>query len=842
MTLADFSKDSVKNILKKLKSKEKGLSVKETQLRFKKYGKNILFEEKRASLLLKFLSQFKNPLVVILLLAAGVSIALGEHIDAIIVIVIVLMSTLLNFIQEKKAGDAAQKLKDKLKTNVTVIRGGKKIDTVIEDIYPGDVIFLNAGDLVPADARIISAKDFFINQSALTGESFPVEKTVKEINTENPTLSDLTNIVFCGTNVVTGTANAVILQTGKETEFGKIAHNLSKKDDETEFTIGINKFSHLIMKTTTFIVLAIFFFNIVLKKDIFESFMFAIAVAVGLTPELLPMILSVTMARGSVKMAEKGVIVKKLVAIPNFGSMDVLCTDKTGTLTEDRIVLVKYTDLEGKESQDVLLNAYLNSKYQTGISNPMDEAVKKYEALDTSKFKKIDEIPFDFLRKRMSVVVEKDGVRSLICKGAPEEVFAQCDFYLLEGKKVEMTPKNKAKATEVYYKLSADGYRVLAIALKDVDSKSDVYEVKDENNLTLLGFIAFLDPPKTDVKQVVRDLEKAGVAIKIITGDNELVTKKICSELDIEVKGILLGYQIDGLTDDALRVAVEKHNIFARFSPDEKNRIIHALRQNEHVVGYMGDGINDAPSLKSADVGISVQNAVDVAKESADIILTHKSLKALLDGILEGRKTFGNSMKYIMMGVSSNFGNMFSVIGAVIFLPFLPMLPIQILLNNLLYDFSQITIPGDNVDQEYIMKPKRWNMVFVKKFMIVFGLISSCFDFITFFALFKVFNLGAAGFQTGWFIESLATQTLIIHFIRTRKTPFLQSRASLGLIVSTLTIVLIAWILPFTSLGAIFNFSPLPPVILLTVAGIVALYLVTVEVGKRIFYKFVVSN
>jgi Mg2+-importing ATPase len=692
---------------------------------------------------------------------------------------------------------------------------------------------------VPADARIILAKDFFINQSALTGESFPVEKTATEINTENPTLTDLTNIVFCGTNVVTGTATAVVCKTGKETEFGKIAHNLSKREDETEFTQGINKFSNLILKTTIFIVLAIFFFNIILKKDIFESFMFAIAVAVGLTPELLPMILAVTMGRGSVKMAEKGVIVKKLVAIPNFGSMDILCTDKTGTLTEDRIVLVKYVDLEGKESPEVLLHAYLNSFYQTGISNPMDEAVKKFKNLDISGFKKIDEIPFDFLRKRMSVVTESRGKRTLICKGAPEEVFSQCEYFLQEGKPVKLNSSNKSSATELYYQLSKDGYRVLALARKEIGNHREVYEVQDESELTLLGFIAFLDPPKTDVKQVVTDLENAGVAIKIITGDNELVTKKICQELDIEVKGVLLGHQIDGLTDDALRVAVEKHNIFARFSPDEKNRIIHALRQNGHVVGYMGDGINDAPSLKSADVGISVENAVDVAKESADIILTDKNLEALLNGILEGRKTFGNSMKYIMMGVSSNFGNMFSVIGAVIFLPFLPMMPIQILLNNLLYDFSQITIPGDNVDPEYIMKPKRWNMSFVRKFMVVFGLISSCFDFITFFVLFKVFSMNAAGFQTGWFIESLATQTLIIHVIRTRKTPFLKSRASLALMVSTVSIVALGWILPMTSLGKIFNFAVLPTNVILAIAGIVTCYLITVEIGKRIFFKYV---
>jgi Mg2+-importing ATPase len=686
---------------------------------------------------------------------------------------------------------------------------------------------------------VISAKDFFINQSALTGESFPVEKAAGVVSMENPSLSDLTNIVFSGTNVVTGTATVIVLKTGRDTEFGKIAHNLSQREQQTDFTMGINKFSNLILKTTVFIVLAIFLINSWLKKDFFESFMFAIAVAVGLTPELLPMILSITMSAGSVKMAEKGVIVKKLVAIPNFGSMDVLCTDKTGTLTEDRIVLVKYTDLLGKDSEDVLLHAYLTSFFQTGISNPMDEAVKKFKNLPVSKYEKIDEIPFDFLRKRMSVVVENGGKRTLISKGAPEEVFKECKFYWSKGKKVKLSDANRNKAEEVYYRLSKDGYRVLAIAIKNVETDAKVYEVGDEVEMTLLGFIAFLDPAKTSAKGVIKKMEKAGVTIKIITGDNELVTERICAELDIPVKGVLLGYQIDGLTDDALRVVVEKTTVFARFSPDEKNRIIGALKANGHVVGYMGDGINDAPSLKSADVGISVENAVDVAKESADIILTEKNLKALLDGILEGRKTFGNSMKYIMMGVSSNFGNMFSVIGAVIFLPFLPMLPIQILLNNLLYDFSQVTIPGDNVDSEYIASPKRWDMPFVKKFMVVFGLISSGFDIFTFYILYVVFAAGEKTFQTGWFIESLATQTLIIHIIRTKKLPFLKSRAAPGLLISTVLVVAVGWILPYTAVGKFFGFAQLSPQILITIGIIVLVYLITVEIGKRIFYRFV---
>jgi len=828
LTLSEYAAQSTEKISKSFLTPTKGLSKAEVVKRIRIFGKNVLSEEKKQSLVMAFLAQFKNPMLLILATAAGISFMFGEGIDGSIILLIILFSTVMNVFQEKKADHAAQKLKEHLKTIVTVIRENLKTDIHLADIVPGDLIFLNAGDLVPADARIIEAKDFFVNQSSLTGESFPVEKTTNILKKKEPGLSELNNIIFSGTNVVTGTATALVLKTGKQTEFGKIAHSLETKEDVTEFTAGINKFSYLLLKTTLFIVFMVFFLNVVLKKDIMGSFMFAVAVAVGLTPELLPMILSVNMSTGSVRMARKGVIVKKLVAIPDFGSMDILCTDKTGTLTQDRIALVKYTDVSGADSQDVLLNAYLNSFHQTGITNPMDEAVKKFRHLDISEYKKVDEIPFDFFRKCMSVVVEKDGRRLLISKGAPEEIFNKC----------RINPKTKTEAKRVYQALSQEGFRVLAIATKEVDNDKKAYEPTDEEGMVLSGFIAFLDPPKSDVKEIVQELFKAGVQIKIITGDNELVTQKICTELQIPVQGVLLGHQIDGLTDDALRVAVEKNTIFARFSPDEKNRIILALKANGHVVGYMGDGINDAPSLKTADVGISVSNAVDVAKESADIILTKKSLQVLFDGILEGRRTFGNSMKYIMMGVSSNFGNMFSVIGAVLFLPFLPMLPLQILLNNLLYDFSQITIPGDHVDAEYIAKPKRWDMKFVKKFMITFGLISSFFDFTTFFVLYKVFHVSAAAFQTGWFIESLATQTLIIHIIRTKKIPFVQSSASLALTISTLTIVVIGWLLPFTPLAHYFGFSPLSQTILITIAAIVLCYLIMVQIGKKVFYKY----
>ncbi len=839
--LQDYASGETGGVLKELRSGKSGLSHAEASRRIMEFGKNILVEEAKHFWLMDFFNEFRNPLIITLIIAATISAFFKETVNAVIIFVMVIVSTLLNFFQEYKANKAAHDLKARLNTIVTVIREGTKKDVDIKYICVGDLVYLNAGDLIPADARVIESKDFFVNQSSLTGESFPCEKTDRPIKGDISGLDKLNNIVFSGTNVVTGTATVVVLKTGKETEFGKIANTLNQREEISEFSTGINRFSNMIMKTTIFIVLMIFMINALMKKDVLESFLFAIAIAVGLTPELLPMILSINMSSGSINMAKKGVIVKKLVAIPNFGSMDVLCTDKTGTLTEDRIVVVKCVNGEGKESDRVLLHAYLNSRYQTGITNPMDKALLNFRKVDISGYRKIDEIPFDFLRKRMSVVVQKGKDRLLICKGAPEEVMEK-SVRILDGPfSGAVTPAKKKVMMKTYENLSKDGYRVLAISIRKlpdgVKGGTKIYEPADERDLTFLGFIAFLDPAKTDVKKVIDEIELSGIEIKIITGDNELVTKKICDELEVNIKGIMLGHEIDGMTDDALEVAVEKVTIFARFSPDEKNRIIRALKQNGHVVGYMGDGINDAPSLKTADIGISVENAVDVARESADMILTQKSLRVLLDGILEGRKTFGNSMKYIMMGVSSNFGNMFSVIGAVLFLPFLPMLPIQILLNNLLYDFSQITIPGDKVDEEYIRSPKRWNMPFIKKFMITFGLMSSLFDIITYLTLFFVLKLPESGFQTGWFMESLATQTLIIHVIRTRLIPFKQSTASTGLLASTISVVAIGWILPFTPLGTLFGMSPLPPLGIFLLIIIVIVYLLLVEAGKRIFYR-----
>lgn len=835
--LSQYASAGIKEVFDEFGSSVNGISHNEAEKRLKEFGHNHVVEKKNLGVFIEFLSHFKNPLVIILIIASLVSAYFGQVVNAGIIGVIILLSIFLDFSLEHNAKKAAEKLREHVKTRTTVIRNGEKKEIKIEELCVGDIILLSAGNMIPADARVIESKDFFVNQASLTGESFPVEKTHRAIKQDNLSIIDLTNILFMGTSVISGSATAIIVKTGRHTEFGKIASRLVSGKAETEFDRGIAKFGYLIMKATIFLVLFIFLFNSLLKHNVLESFLFSIAVAVGLTPELLPMIMSVTMAQGSLRMAKKGVIVKNLSSIPNFGSMDILCTDKTGTLTEDRIKLVKYTDVFGKSFDKVLHYAYLNSFHHTGVKNPLDEAVLEFKDVDIKGYRKIDEIPFDFARRRMSIVAEKAGKRFLITKGAPEEVFKSSKYYYSAGKRARLDKDIIEKIRLQYHKFSMEGYRVLAVAIKEVSRNKTVYGKNDESDLEIIGFISFFDPPKQDVKEVLLELEKNGIEIKIITGDNDLVTRKICDDINLKVKGVLLGNEIDSFSDEALKARVNETTIFARFSPDQKNRVIMALKANGHVVGYLGDGINDAPSIKTADIGISVSSGVDVAKETADIILTHKSLRVLREGVIDGRMTFGNTIKYIMMGLSSNFGNMFSVAVAVLFLPFLPMLPVQILLNNFIYDFSQVTIPTDNVDKEFMQKPKRWNMKFIKEFMFVFGPISSVFDIITFFLLFMVFKVSPAMFQTGWFIESLATQTLVIHVIRTKRIPFLQSTASPQLMLSSFVCVAIGWIIPYTSVGRFFGFSPLPTFILLSIAGIVIVYLMAVEIAKRFFYK-----
>jgi Mg2+-importing ATPase len=830
-TAVDFKTASLGALFRMLQTSAAGLTEEEAKRRSGRYGLNELLTKKKKHPFLKFIAYFKSPLILILIVAATISGVTGEFRSAIIIIAMVFLSVVLNFYQEHKSNKAAEKIAKKLSVRATVLRGGAKKEILTKYIVPGDIIFLSAGDIVPADGRVIQSDDFFVNESVLTGESFPVEKNISQ-GPKNGT-------VFSGTNVVAGYAQFMVTATGLNTEYGKIADTLSAPSEVNAFEVGIKNFGYLIIKVIITIVLLILLINTLFHKDFIDSLVFSIAVAVGVTPELLPMIMSVNMAKGSINMAKKGVIVKRLNAIPDFGSMDVLCTDKTGTLTEDRISLVKYIDVFGQERQDVLRLAYVNGFFETGIKSVLDQAILDYKNISTNSLKKVDEIPYDFIRRRSSIVFEEKGRHKMATKGAPEEMLKICSYYFDGKKKAAINPANLEQFRELYDDLSMEGFRVLAIATKEVARGQAVYAKSEESQMILEGFVAFLDPPKESAKQTLVFMKRHGIDIKILTGDSPLVTKKVCEDLGLPIKGIISGeeFDVNTMSDQAIAAKAMQTNIFARFSPSQKERIISALRKQGLVVGYLGDGINDAPSLRSADVGISVDNAVDVAKETADIILMKKGLRELMDGVLEGRKTFGNTMKYLMMGLSSNFGNMFSMIGAALFLPFFPMLPGQILVNNFLYDASQLSIPLDKVDEEYLKKPKHWDMKFIRNFMYVFGPVSSLFDFITFFVLYSLFNLHESAFQTGWFIESLATQTFVIYIIRTRRLPFIQSRPSRYLVFSTVAVMCLALVLTMPLIGKFFNFSVLPIKVLASIAGLVAVYLIVVEVVKQIFYK-----
>jgi Mg2+-importing ATPase len=844
---------SVDELLLRLGSSPNGLGSEDVWKRLEVYGLNELARRKKRAGIVEFLMHFRSPLVIILIFAALISGVLQEIPNMIIVLSIVFISVILDYSQESKASRAAELLKEKVTTTATVLRDGTRREVKLPEIVLGDIIYLSAGDIAPADARVITAKDLFINQSALTGESFPVEKTSTPVTGQAASITRWSNYLFMGTSVVSGTATGVVVRTGGSTEYGKIAKRLVGAVPETEFERGIKSFGFLIMQVTMLLVLFVFFVNALLGRGVLDSLLFSVALAVGLTPELLPMIITVNLSKGAISMSKKGVIVKRLSSIENFGSMNVLCTDKTGTLTENRITLVLHIDAEGNENDKILLYSFLNSYYQTGLKSPLDEAILAHEELNISGFQKIDEVPFDFVRRRVSVVVERKRQRFFIAKGAPEEILKVCSYTELMGVPSDLTDALKNKIGQKYFDLSSDGFRVLGVAYKKLRKEKAVYSVNDETEMVFLGFVAFLDPPKETAKQSLALLSKAGIELKILTGDNELVTKKTCEELGFEIKGVALGSEILQISDGGLSRIVEEANVFARVTPAQKDRIINLLKANGHVVGFMGDGINDAPSLRTSDVSISVNNAVDIAKESADIILLKNDLTVLGEGVLEGRKTFGNTMKYIMMGVSSNFGNMFSVAGASLVLPlfgfdFLPMLPIQILLNNLLYDLSQSTITTDNVDPQYVEKPKRWDIGFIKNFMISLGPVSSIFDFLTFFVMLFVFLPMVPVFappaqkehlfQTAWFIESLVTQTLVIFAIRTRRSPFWKSKPGKLLTVSSLSIVAFALIVPYTFLGdTYFSFVQPPPAFFAVLAALVVAYLLLAETVKNWFYR-----
>jgi P-type Mg2+ transporter len=850
LTTEDMVSRPIEELMARLKATSQGLTAEQAVERLEVYGKNEFAHEHKHSAIKEFLSHFKSPLVIILLIAGIITGTLGEVANTAIILTIIFVSVVLDYYQESKAEKAAQLLKQKVTTTATVLRDNVKQEIKLPEIIPGDIIFLSAGDIAPADARVISAKDLFINQSALTGESFPVEKSPNPVKGNTGSIIEWNNYCFMGTSVVSGTATAMVVKTGSLTEYGKIAKKLIEKTPETEFERGIKGFGFLIMQVTFLLVMFVFLIISVRNpttQGVVNALLFAVALAVGLTPELLPMIITINLSRGAMAMSKKGVIVKRLSSIENFGSMNVLCTDKTGTLTENRIKLILNVDMDGKEDDKVLLYSFLNSHFQTGLRSPLDEAILKHKDIDTSKYQKIDEVPFDFIRRRVSVVVEREGQRYFMAKGAPEEILKVCSYYERNKLVADLSEETRKKIEQKYHDYSAEGLRVLGVAYKRLKVDKAVYSINDENDMVFLGFVAFLDPPKETAKQSLQLLGKAGIELKILTGDNELVTRKVCEELGFEVKGVALGNDIGNMPDETLMVIVEEANVFCRVNPIQKDRIITLLKKNGHVVGYMGDGINDAPSLKTSDVGVSVDNAVDVARESADIILSRNDLTVLAEGVLEGRKTFGNTMKYIQLGVSSNFGNMFSVAGAAIFLPFLPMLPVQILLNNLLYDMSQSTITTDKVDEEYVERPKRWDIAFIRRFMVSLGPVSSLFDFLTFFTILFVFipivPLAVLSiqqqhlFQTAWFIESLCSQILVVFVIRTRRTPFWKSRPSKYLLASSLTIVAFALLVPFTPLGEIFGFVAPPPLFYAVLAILLGAYLLLAEVVKTWFYK-----
>jgi Mg2+-importing ATPase len=839
--------------LQRLGVTENGLSDEQVETAREEYGSNILSHRKEAGIVMELLQRCRNPLVIQLLVICAVSLLMGDVRAATVVGAMVLLSVVLAYVQEHRSSKAVEKLNAMVQTNSLVIRDGKECDIPLAEIVPGDIVILQAGALIPADLLLISAKDFFVSQSSLTGESMPVEKHAESADVTGRGVIELQNACFQGSNVVSGIARGLVVNTGSRTHFGSIAEKLTGQRAQTSFDKGIAGFTWLMIRFMVVMVAIVFLIVGVTKHDWPEALLFALSVAVGLTPEMLPMIVTVNLSKGAMAMSRKKVIVKRLNSIQNFGAIDILCTDKTGTLTQDRVILEKAVDVTNHDSDDVLRYAYMNSYYQTGLRNLLDRSVLSHTDLDVERgCKKVDEIPFDFQRKRMSVAVDYEGDHVLICKGAVEDIYKACTHYQIDEEIHLMIDLIKDDLLEEYEELSRDGYRVLGIAYREFPQSKQVFSIADESDLILLGYIAFLDPPKGSAAKALASLKQFGVATKILTGDNALVTRKICKDVGLDEQEVITGDKLLGLDETQLGELAEKNNVFARLSPSQKENIITALQKRGHVVGYMGDGINDALSMRAADVGISVDTAVDVAKESADIILLEKSLLVLEDGIIEGRKVFSNIIKYIRMGASSNFGNMFSVVGGSYFLPFLPMAPIQILLNNLLYDASQVGIPADHVDEEYLKTPRKWNIQNIRRFMVFIGPMSSIFDYATFFLMLYFFNCKLYShaattpemktyyeslFHTGWFVESILTQTLIVHIIRTNRIPFLQSIASPFLLLTTITVMIMGAVLPYLPIGSYFGFVPLPASFWIWIAGFLVCYSVLTHSVKVWFHR-----
>jgi Mg2+-importing ATPase len=817
-------------LLERLQSSERGLSNAQAQARLRKFGPNDPSPVHPLTALGELLRFFANPLVLILLAASVVAATLGQTLDAAIIAAIMVLSGALNFFQSYRSQRAIVRLREQVAPTATVLREGNWTELPRREVVPGDVIRLSAGDLVPADAQLIWSRDLHVHEAALTGESMPVEKYPQE-TAANAGSIEAPNLIFLGTSVVSGIATAVVCATGAATAFGDIAMRLAERQPETEFDRGTRRFGFLIMETVFFLVLFILLVNLAMRRNALESLLFAVALAVGLTPEFLPMITTVTLSIGAVKMARKKVIVKHLTAIQNFGSIDVFCSDKTGTLTAGEMTLDRSLDPLGQPCERALFFAWLNSRFESGIRSPLDAAILKQRVSGADGYRKTDEVPFDFERRRLSIVVVGEQGPLLITKGAPESILEVCTTLDVDGAHRPLDAAQRSHCAQVYRDLSAQGLRVLAVAWRPAE-RAEGLTTADERELSLAGFITFVDPPLQGVAETVAALRRDGVQIKILTGDNELVTAYVCAQVGIDGNQIVLGDEIERMADNALAHVAEECNVFARLSPGQKNRLIMALKHRSHVVGFMGDGINDAPSLHAADVGISVAGAVDVARDAADIILMEPGLEVLHAGIIEGRRAFGNVLKYLLMGTSSNFGNMFSMAGASLFLPFLPMLPTQILLNNFLYDLAQITIPTDNVDPAYTRRPQRWDIRIIRNFMILIGPISSIYDFLTFYVLLAVFHSGEQLFHTGWFVESLATQTLVLFVIRTVGRPW-QDRPSLPLAVTTVLIVALGVMLPFSPLAPELGFVALPPAFFVFLAVATATYLALVELVKR---------
>lgn len=835
--LAEFWSITTDQLLMMLGSSQNGLSLQQSRERISKYGENALISVRKTGPILTLLAQYKSPIILILIFAAILSFFLRDVTDALLILIIVFISGILGFWQEYGADKAMKQLLAMVQVKTTVLRDGRQKEVPASEIVPGDIIILSAGSNIPADCRLIESRNLIVSEAALTGETFPVDKAA-DVLPEDTSLSKRTNVVFMGTFIVSGTAKAVVVNTGKETEFGRVSERLKLKPPETEFEHGLRHFGYFLMEVTLLLVIAIFAVNVYLARPVLDAFLFSLALAVGLTPQLLPAIISVNLAKGAKKMAENKVIVKRLVSIENFGSMNVLCTDKTGTLTSGNITLSSFCDADGNNNEKIQQYAYINAYFENGFTNPIDEAIRNYSQTDVSRFKKLDEVPYDFIRKRLSVLVSDGSNNILITKGALQNIIQVCSEVELADGTIKSMSELESGIQERYQQLSQQGNRVLGVAYKSISAATHI-SIEQESDMVFSGLLCFSDPPKEHLQKVLKDLKKAGISLKIITGDNKYVAADVAKQIGLGAPKIITGSEIRHISDAALPKLASKTAVFAEIEPNQKERLVLALKKLGNVTGFMGDGINDASALHAADVGISVDGAVDVAKEAADIVLLEKDLGVLLEGVKQGRATFANTLKYVFMATSANFGNMFSMAGASLFLSYLPLLPKQILMVNLLTDFPEMTIATDSVDNELVSRPRRWNIKFIRKFMVTFGLLSSFFDLLTFAVFLLLLHASQEQLRTGWFLESIISAATVVMIIRTRR-PFFQSKPGRYLVIATFITIIVSIVIPFSPLAKLFNFVPLPVSYFSVIIAIIVFYVVMAELVKRWFYKKVV--